>query len=1475
MLKWLLGTLLALLIGTFMVLQLPCVQHRLLARLLQQLSHRTQCTITHQHFRLQWLHRATLTGLTIKDPQDNNMLVVERLSLRVNPLQLLLDRYVTLKTVSIHNAQLHLCKEGKAGYNLAVFLQRLLGDNNQQGAPFVVERAFLQDVELVLDDQQAGPGHTPLKVHQINAALSDLKAQANTFEVNIQRFACKHADKPFFIDHLSTALVVAPNRVQCKALNLRTARSTLQGSCTVTYAPAAFYDTAHIKASLDNAVLAAEELAIFLPCFKQHPTSYQLCGTLEGQLNDFHIKDLHLAFGERGSYLKGNLDLQGLPKLQETVFDLDLKQGVLCTEDLRPYLDEKHYKLIKGVTFVRPQGHVYGKRDDFTVNAVVNTNLGKLTTELAFHIDLAAPASQRTTYQGAIALHDFELGTWLGNPAVQQLEMQGQIDGKGLSWATAYCQLAANVDKLGYNNYEYANIYTNGVLSQASFQGQVTVDDPNLKLRTDAVMDLRNDKERIAIQGVVDKASLQALQLTATYATVSTKLSLTLQGFSLDSFELEAQLNDFCFGLADKQVQLAALHICTGQDDSGRLLTVDSALVALEAKGNFVYTTLASDFYRFLQGFQRRLLHATPLPAKNTCRPYNVAYQIHCKDVNPLLRVVTTDVYIAPGAKLEGSFSQGETAMFSLQLAAVDTLAFKQLRWKDTQLTVLASQQPNSQAVSATAQLASRAQRWGALSSTEDLALTIAWEDDRLDFSSALGQQGGHNQLSVQGHAVLLDTTIELVLSSSSSKLSAHQWQVHPEHRITIGRSWVQFQNVVLGNAAQQISLHGILSADPNTALHLTVKNFALDNLSPWASKRLAGELNVTAVLQGVFGQPYIESDLTLRGLTIDRFLVGDICAQTNWNDALKRLNLAGHVASFAKQTVAIQGFYAPLQEEDSLQLVATFANAPLAGLTLWVEEILSQLAGEFSGTMHINGTPSCPRITGGASITNGALRINYLNARYRASGELLFADQLINIKTLNVSDDQQGNAVLQGKVSYKNFKDFQVDLKGNMTRLKLLNTAPEDNAYFYGTGILSGGLTLLGPISNMTVGIQAKTEPGTNIHILVGESGHTVKQAGFIRFVNLSTKHRDKIAQARPAVLPGIQLSMSLEITPDAHTTVNLDEAGGIIQGQGNGNLTIDVGTQKALSIVGKFEFSEGAYDFSLYRVYERTFNMLPKSKITWTGSPYGGVLDVKAAYRQRTTLAPLLLKRQAVAQQKCPVQVSVALQGSLLAPTMEFDIEVLEAPSDSNTQMAIEKFKSKVLADKQYLKEQVTSLVVFKKFFEAELAERSTIALKRNMSELLSRQLSHLSTNLGGGFEIDPEVDLEKLSDQEPIDVLQVKIGRSFFDRRLRISREGGLGIGAVNKTASTSLLGDLTVMYFLTQDRRLKAKLYNKHLTNPTYGDTSHPANFAGGLSLHYTSSFSQFKLPELKQCWQLLWRRNKKKKAKEPHLEESFY
>jgi hypothetical protein len=1457
LLKWLLAITLGLFMSTLIVLQFPYVQNRLFDKLLQRLSHTTQFAVTHQHFQLNWLHHASLTGLTVKDPQDNTMLAVDQLAIRVNPLQLLMDRCITLKNIRIQGAQVRLHrKDDESCYNIQVLLQRLTGATasaftTRQPVPVVIESVYLQDTAFSIDDQKTAllqgvfdPQHCT--IHQISAELANLKVYENTLRVDIRHFTGKHADGPLQINHFSTSLVVTPDNIQCKGLQLRTEDSTLEGSCTLiddrSLPSAALIDRVYMTAHLSNAVIAAQELAVLVPYFKQHNTSYHLSGVLDGKLNDFHIKDLQLGFGEQGSYLQSCLSLQGFPRMPKVLFNLDLEKSVLYTQDLRPYLDAHTCQLLEKFNCMQVKGRFCGMSTDFVAQAIFDTDLGKLTTDLAFQIDTS---SKRTTYKGTVVTSDFELGTWLDHTAVQQLSMLGQIDGEGFNLATAHFQLKADIHQLSFKNYIYKNIRAHGHFARSLFQGKLIVDDPHLQFQANVAIDLNQNAENIAINGIVDRACLQALHLTERSATLSTQLSVAMQGLSLDTISVDAQLHQVCFGFEGKEIKLNALHIRKKRSSSMHLLEIDSALFTLKAEGDFSYASLVSDLNRFIQDDRYRLRHTGIPSRRDTWQPCTLTYHLHCKDINPLLHVFGIDAHVSPNAQLEGNFLQREETAFSLRLVEVASLSFKKNTWRNTHLELSANRSKDGQDISAVVQLTSQEQQWDTFGTTKDLAVALVWKDDQICFSSNIGPSESPKQLSIQGTALLLDSTIEIALIPTQVVCAGNQWQVHPTNRIILSKSRIEFQDFIFYKGQQHISLGGTLSSTPTEVLHLTIQDCVLSNFAFLINRPITGVLNATATLQGTWSQPHINGDITLEKFTIAHILMGDLHAHADWHHASQRCNIDCRLDYLQQQVVKLQGCYEPLKKADSLQLVAHFSHTPLAALELLAANHWSQLAGELSGTVYISGSPSSPQITGGASITDTTVRVNYLNTLYQISGACTFTNQAINITTLHLSDDQQGKAVLQGNMIHNGLNDFEIDVTGNITNFKLLSTTSKDNAYFYGNGILSGSFTASGPVNNMAVCLTSKTDPGTHISIPVHRDKSTVAPYDFIQFVSPKAQYQDEEMEIQQVTLKGVKFTLLLEVTPDAYAKIILDARGGdVIKGRGRGSIKLEVDTEGALTMTGGFQFVEGVYNLALYRISHKTFKIQPGSKVTWYDSPAQGILDIRAVHEQRTALTPLLDNPETARHttQKYLVQVEVGLQGAFLSPQKSFTIHFPEYSGTLAT--IVNEFKQRAVQDKQYAEAQALSLLLFQEFAHSKTAEPSISTVGRHFSAFISQQLSHLTSNLDDNLEVEIDVDTQEIR-RLNFGNLHFNLSYNLLGGRLRVSRKGQFG-GIMGRTGLNiaQLVGDWAVECVLTEDGRLRAKLYNKHITNTEHVGAESITELYGGVSLLYIRTFNQW-------------------------------
>jgi hypothetical protein len=201
-------------------------------------------------------------------------------------------------------------------------------------------------------------------------------------------------------------------------------------------------------------------------------------------------------------------------------------------------------------------------------------------------------------------------------------------------------------------------------------------------------------------------------------------------------------------------------------------------------------------------------------------------------------------------------------------------------------------------------------------------------------------------------------------------------------------------------------------------------------------------------------------------------------------------------------------------------------------------------------------------------------------------------------------------------------------------------------------------------------------------------------------------------------------------------------------------------------------------------------------------------------------------------------PVEVILNLSGPLLNPNFEFDIEVKNPPNyqgyDFNSDLLA--FENRIANNQDELNRQVFSLIVLKQFSQSQTGVEQPAG--KNISELFSNQLSNYLSSVNENLEIN--FDLSGMS-QEDLNNLQLRLSYTFLDGRLRVTREGAF-TNATNEADVSSVIGDWTVVYNITNDGRLKAKAFSRNNQNVYQPGTS--STNTSGFSLLYTRSFDEF-------------------------------
>ncbi|MFO7258530.1 MAG: translocation/assembly module TamB domain-containing protein, partial [Bacteroidota bacterium] len=678
-------------------------------------------------------------------------------------------------------------------------------------------------------------------------------------------------------------------------------------------------------------------------------------------------------------------------------------------------------------------------------------------------------------------------------------------------------------------------------------------------------------------------------------------------------------------------------------------------------------------------------------------------------------------------------------------------------------------------------------------------------------------------------------------------------WHIEPENEIIVRGREIEIRDLIVLNRDQFVRLDGRISEDSTQVLDLAIGNLDLSFLDLVTDKTFKGSLDAEVQVSNYYRSLSVENEISIDSLTVNDFLVGNVKGNTLYDPEKRRFNMVLSVDRHDERIVALYGTYTPSNKQP-LDLEANLDQANLRILQPFLQEILSDINGTVTGRFAITGTLRDPEIRGEGTVTNGQLRVNYTQALYNFTGIIGLRPEEIYFKDIELTDIYRNKGKLTGKITHHNFYRMAVDLRATFSDFMVLNTTPRDNSLFYGQGFATGEVRFTGPVWNMTITSLARTEKNTRIFIPIGGNEVTEKQ-DFINFVSLDDTlvvNVDGHSHAEPVAITGVNLELFLDVTPDAYCEIIFDiRSGDIIRGRGNGDLKLQLDTKGEFNMFGTIEFTQGAYNFTLYDIINKEFEIQPGSRITWSGDPYGASLDIDATYNQLASFAPLVSDNSQTTspelRRKYPVQVLLNLEGAMRSPDITFDIVAPELPqtvSVANMPLSFvfDTFKNKL--DEQELKRQVFSLIVLRKFQPLESFNTSG-TLYNSVSELLSNQLSYWMSQVDENLEID--VDLGTM-DQEAFNTFQLRLSYTFLNGRLRITRDGTFGNtdynNAYNQNNVASVAGDWTVDYYLTADGKFKVKMYNR--TNYNQLSTSVDNQyFTTGVSLQHVQSFNDFK------------------------------
>ena len=175
--------------------------------------------------------------------------------------------------------------------------------------------------------------------------------------------------------------------------------------------------------------------------------------------------------------LFGSFLVDGLPDIDNTYLNLSLKNSVIFAGDLAPYLSPEIQKEIKKFNTIRLDADFAGVLNRFTTTGDFRTNIGNFSGRVNYDLVKGVPS-----IVSRLKVQNLDLGILTEDKELlQKVSLEGNVNIKGSSVATALVDLNAKISQLGINQYNFTNITTDATYGLNLFRGNLAINDPNLK----------------------------------------------------------------------------------------------------------------------------------------------------------------------------------------------------------------------------------------------------------------------------------------------------------------------------------------------------------------------------------------------------------------------------------------------------------------------------------------------------------------------------------------------------------------------------------------------------------------------------------------------------------------------------------------------------------------------------------------------------------------------------------------------------------------------------------------------------------------------------------------------------------------------------------------------------------------------------------------------------------------------------------
>lgn len=1415
------------------IFSIPSVQTYIAKELTTNINHNYGTDIHIEKFKVGYNGRFKLDEVFIKDHKKDTLIYAHQLSSSLLDLINLDFSHLKFSTTEADSLVFKLTQYKDEDFsNLDYFIDQLDDTTSSPESSTIIEfeRILMTDSRFEITNENL-ENPKALELNYLNLNVTDLVIDGPIVSLDLNRLSSVMG-RGIVIEDMQAQFSYTLEEMQVKQLNLLTSNSHVKADVRMSYERedlADFENKVNFDAQIHSSQISSSDLRRFYDQFG-YGNMMQVRGQMDGTLNDFKLTNFNLD-GLTGTKYRGAVSLKNSfatengfrVEAHHTQFQFNRHDIIRL---LPPLLEENLPTFLDQFENINLNGQTIYDDDNLALNFYAKNKFGDIRVDVDFE-SISEP--EHVTYQGSIGLIQFDLSSLLETKKVRQVSLSAFVNGKGFTQDALNTSVNAKVNSILINKYKYRDIEVSGNLKAPIFDGRITSYDDNFQFNFNGLIDVSKDLNSYDFDLDIQKANLNEMNIVnrSEKSEFSGKIEVDLKGNTIDEAVGNLKFIDFAYQEEAELYQFDTLTLRSINENQKKIITVKSPdIIDGKMSGEFRITSLPQLFGDAIQNLYFR---------EDGFNKNNYQYlDFNFKIYNKVVEVFFPDIHLSADTYLNGSLVANQNE-FKLNFKTPLLEAFgNRLEKVNLQID---NKNPLYNSFVKVDSLST------SLYNISDFSMINVTLNDTLYMRSEFkGGQNNADKFNLSLYQTLTDDNKSVFgFKRSSLKFKDKLWWINKENnnnnRVIVERGFqnFEFDSISMINENQIIDLKGVMRDSTYKNVDLNFHKVDLASVTPYIdSLDLQGEINgkLQILQERKLYKPNL--DLKIDDFKLNDFDYGQLALKADGNKDLNEFSVSAKLLKEDTYLFDIGGKIKNTNQKQIADLDISFKDFDVQALSPLGDEVINNMRGTLYGNAKLTGNLSSPDLNGELQLYKAGLGVPYLNVDYDFANDatVKFSDKDIIFNNIKIKDTEyETEGILSGQITHNTLYDWELGLDISSNNLVVLDTDFERGALYYGTAFIDGNAQIYGPIDELSIDVNASTQPNTVFKIPLDDT-ETVADNSFIYFLSPEEKAAQLAGnQVKIKDVTGLKLNFELDITRDAEVEIVVDQAtGSRLNGRGAGTILIEINTNGKFNMWGDFVAFEGFYDFKYAgNLVQKKFELIPGSNLTWNGDPIQANMDVQAKYT--TSANPAVILENPSINREIPVEVITNLRGQLIQPDISFELNYPNLSSVVKSEL-----EYRIQGDETEY--QALSLITQGSFYSQELLGQN--ALTGNLIESASGIFDDIISSDDSKFKLG--LDYVQSQRTPTQDQTGDRVGftlQTQLSKRIYVNSRFGVPVGG---TTESVVFGDVEISFLLNEKGSLRATAFNRESDIQFIGED---LGYTQGVGISYTVNFQTFK------------------------------